>query len=362
MMGKRQKLGISLIVLVITIIVIIIIAGAIILSLTNSDIIGKASLAKESNDFASIRQMIEMERSSDMFDDYSFNVSNIKIPANYSDEIEVIDKDTVIIKHATNPDIKNVDVAVEKLGAIYIPEGFEYLEGTIDKGLVIRHKTDYNEFVWIPVDGINVPYAKWCTTGTAYTHSSISDDSLPEGVELEINQINKYGGFYVGRFESGKENISTVVSKKGTEVWVSINYTAAKTNAESMYITQEIKSGLVTGTQWDTIMKWIQNSGKNTSESTGWGNHSNSISPANVSGSGAKQVAGYSEYWKANNIYDIAGGMWEFTNELSNTNCVRRSGRHSDSGITYPADYRSCSAGKDWTSTGTSFRVVLYIS
>ncbi len=43
-----EKKGISLIVLVITIIVMIILAGAIILALNGSDIIGKATEAKES--------------------------------------------------------------------------------------------------------------------------------------------------------------------------------------------------------------------------------------------------------------------------------------------------------------------------
>ena len=53
-----MKKGISLIVLVITIIVMIIIAGAIILSLSNGNVIAKGNLAKLSNDRASLQELM----------------------------------------------------------------------------------------------------------------------------------------------------------------------------------------------------------------------------------------------------------------------------------------------------------------
>ena len=55
---KRQKKGISLIVLVISIIIIIILAGTVIISLNGSDIIGKTKEAKDENNKANIKEYI----------------------------------------------------------------------------------------------------------------------------------------------------------------------------------------------------------------------------------------------------------------------------------------------------------------
>ena len=52
---KKQRQGISLIVLVITIIIMIILAGAIILALNNSGIIGRATEATDKSDKATLK-------------------------------------------------------------------------------------------------------------------------------------------------------------------------------------------------------------------------------------------------------------------------------------------------------------------
>jgi len=97
-----------------------------------------------------------------------------------------------------------------------IPKGFKAIyDGAVwptdwDKGLVIQDALG-NQFVWIPVDGTNVPYAKWCTTDISYTETT--DDILPIGITSETNQITKYGGFYIARYEA--RDVSTkLVSKK----------------------------------------------------------------------------------------------------------------------------------------------------
>ena len=61
-MKTKQKNGISLIVLVITIIVMIILAAAIILSLSNSGIIGKANKAKTDSDTANLKEYVNTLR------------------------------------------------------------------------------------------------------------------------------------------------------------------------------------------------------------------------------------------------------------------------------------------------------------
>ncbi len=57
---KKQKKGISLIVLVITIIIMIILAGAIILALNNSGIIGRATEATDKSDKATLKEAVNI--------------------------------------------------------------------------------------------------------------------------------------------------------------------------------------------------------------------------------------------------------------------------------------------------------------
>ena len=56
----KSKQGISLIVLVITIIVMIILAGAIVIALNNSGIIGRASEAVEKTNLAAVKELAQM--------------------------------------------------------------------------------------------------------------------------------------------------------------------------------------------------------------------------------------------------------------------------------------------------------------
>ena len=143
-----------------------------------------------------------------------------------------------------------------------------------------------------------------------------------------------------------------------------VNYADSKTYAENMdtsygYDTTKVGTNLITGAEWDTAMKWIQNSGKSVIDSRAWGNHSDSISPANV-GNNTLQISGYSNNWKAKNIYDLAGNTWEWTNEIHISYRVIRGGGYSDSGSTYPAASR-------WFGDVSgvyyymSFRTVLYV-
>jgi len=266
--------------------------------------------------------------------------------------------------------IAQENITFDGLPAAYnnpiIPEGFKAInDGSIwptdwNSGLVIEDIVG-NQFVWIPVDGTNVPYAKWCTTGIVFNHADISNDTLPIGVTSETDQILKYGGFYIARYEAGKESIDIIVSKKAGATWVNITYTDAKIKAESMYDTLLLKSGLITGTQWDTVIKWLQNSGKNVSvDSRTWGNYKDSKAPANISGFGSLRISGYSEFWKANNIYDLSGNTWEWTNEIYKKNRLTRGGSYNISGSKETSDYRN-QESTTFKNNQTGFRCVIYL-
>ena len=404
----KNKQGISLIVLVITIIVILILAGAVILSLIANNPIQQTKEAEFKANVDAYKSELNLAIYQKYLDDFSFipdtfdvsswdgngdgtgtikeYIPNItvddakKFKINKSKLVYIGDEQEeinwIVDVGISNYNALGIDViasenttingAVQNYRNPVIPKGFMAInDGTTwpidwNKGLVIEDESG-NQFVWVPVDKVNVKYEKWCEVTILYDDPSVSDDSLPTDVISEMDQINKYGGFYIARFEAGKEDIDTLVSKRKATVWTNISYTNARSKAEEMYNTPEVKGGLVTGIQWDTVMRWLENSGFDvTGDSRSWGNFKDSIFPADVDGFSSKQTAGFSEYWKANNIYDLAGNTWEWTNEKYGSNYIYRGGRYMDSGIAGPAAYRYENTD-GWTYVFFSFRPVLYI-
>jgi len=403
-MRKRTK-GISLIVLVITIIVIIILAGAVILSLSNNNSISKASEAKFKSNASEYKSELTLFKSNKYMENSTFQSSTLNAVVWNGLEANITGTVKEYIKSITAEDGANFAIQSGKLvyvgsdtiqqnliieigiakgiglgvnaiattnstvygaSAAYsnpiIPKGFKAVnDGAVwptdwDKGLVIEDSSG-NQFVWVPVDGIKVPYTKWCTINVSYVNTT--DDTLPAGITSETDQITKYGGFYIARYEAGNV-AATLVSKKNVTVWNNINYTNSKLKAVSMYNTNEVKSGLVTGRQWDATVEWIKDSGKSFVNSGTWGNHLNSSTPANVVGFGSKQVAGFSEFWKAKNIYDLAGNEWEWTNEKNSTNFVNRGGTYAYDGSPLSIASRNSNLVSD-VGFNLSFRVALYI-
>lgn len=109
----------------------------------------------------------------------------------------------------------------------------------------------------------------------------IHGDAYPDRVNDELEQIDAYGGFYVARYEAGinvssnwvtpeTNNVYNItktglpVSKRGAKIWNFIRYFNAKKVSKAMINDEtkygENKSGLITGKQWDTIMRWFEES------------------------------------------------------------------------------------------------------
>jgi len=432
--------GISLIVLVITIIVIIILAGSVILSLSTNNPIDKSKEATFKTNVGEYNSELALTVSgkyilSPSFDPSTFdkgvwdgNGNGAGTIKEYITSITVADakkfeiRDSKLLYVGSDETEKNwlaqigiengtatpsglgtnvittANVTVNGQAASYsnpiVPKGFKAInDGAAwptdwDKGLVIEDASG-NQFVWVPVDGTNVPYAKWCTSGIEYNDSNISDDTLPSGFSV-VNLTTTYKGFYIARYEAmfdyngGSIRAASKKSLNKTQsdwsatrnatytgyLWNFISYNNAKTYAENMdtsygYDISKVGTNLITGAQWDTTMKWIQNSSPTinvATDSRTWGNYSDSMAPANV-GNGSLQISGFSDFWKSKNIYDLAGNAAEVTNEvILNTNySLFRGGSYDYNGSTSPASNRNFNPFEYNVVYKQSFRTALYI-
>ena len=144
-------------------------------------------------------------------------------------------------------------------------------------------------------------------------------DGLVEEYTATYNSIKTYKGFYIGRYElTGTVDSPTV--QKGQTVLTDENWYNLKKACSNVVSTEYAQSEMIYGNQWDEVMSWLVSTGAKTEtevneDSSSWGNYD-----TESGGTGAKQVSGYSESWKANNIYDMAGNCYEFTQEVYSAN------------------------------------------
>ena len=367
---NKQEKGITLIALVVTIVVLLILAGvSISLVLNNNGVISKAKDAK--NQYAEAQTNDEKQLNE------------------VSDWIDTKVGDTT------------GGGSVAKIDGVPIPEGYYYVGGTKAKGLVIsdnvadkeldkgkenvRRDLAGNQWVWVPVETpsslyttVDAGVALSGSTGvktTKYTNSAIIsgqtrglpgstdyrepdiltdtgyDDSnyakagfssfanmaenMKNDYEEMIASLEKYKGFYIGRYELTANGEKTGATQTG------ITWYEYYKNCTTLVVGSKVKARMIWGLQWDATCNWLDNSGFNIKDSSTWGNYDNNT----ATGHGTKQNTGFSESWKANNIYDFAGNCWEFTQEARNTNGrASRGGSSSTNGSYNPASNRYLSS------------------
>ena len=122
---------------------------------------------------------------------------------------------------------------------------------------------------------------------------------------------------------------------------------------------------MIWGIQWDETLKWIIDTRDKTYaqvyNSNSWGNHRDS------GGGNTKRPTGYSENWKANNIYDLAGNVSDWTMGSNGSyNRYYRGGNYSYLASYYSAHSRSSDivqvdAVPERNSDEIGYRVALYI-
>ena len=223
---------------------------------------------------------------------------------------------------------------------------------TYDNGQEEGTIPDFNEYVWVPVPNFNdFKRTAWTTlygqdsngeivegTGVTQllademTENYFWEDKSTEEYKNMLKSVEINKGFYIGRYEATDNGSSIAESKRNIQPWV-VEYDdniieACKNNTiENMH--------LMYGIEWDTILNWLMEKAIISSaeseqtkdmeledienSSNNWGNYIDSVGDASIdSGIPVKQT-GYSEYWKANNIYDLAGNIDEYTQEWYST-------------------------------------------
>lgn len=180
---------------------------------------------------------------------------------------------------------------------------------------------------------------------------------------LEIMEsIKKYGGFYIGRYETGGLSSTAVINKMNTDIGSQNWYTMYKKCLTLKGNNNNITTMMITGSLWDETLDWIVSSGATNSEgttltyqlvgsnSTTFGNYYNATfnyiakdaemptaTETKAISTSTRIPAGSAEYTKTNNIYDMAGNVWEWTTEAYSTDVrVDRGGGCNNDGFYYP--------------------------
>lgn len=220
--------------------------------------------------------------------------------------------------------------------------------------------------------------------------------------EFKYNKDETYIDTYkIKDVTEQSNNILLPISKKNRPVWNFINQANAKIVSEMMYQkSKTVKSYLIDSVAWDTTTQWIANKGKDVTDSVEWGNYrdslysfsglyarhqrkiakdgENRLFPAYQYNYGTytkeeellETATGVSDRNKAQNIYDFAGNMWEWTTEEGNYNstnndkasfAVLRGGGDSGAGTGHPASSRHGGCSKTLALIDVGFRVVVYI-
>lgn len=257
-----------------------------------------------------------------------------------------------------------------------IPEGFKAIgieeDKTIDinakwgeqnaylYGLVIGDKNG-NQFVWIPIENMNIfKTTDWQKNApkeiidSTYTEPTKEDE---EEYYTMYYKVKKYGGFYVGRYETGDltaqvprditRNADSIGVRKYLNVYNYVPFKLSTINKKEVIGAQElaikfgeqneyktVKTSVMYGVQWDSMLRFVVSEQYNVNDSIKWGNYTtselnytDSLGNKYLKKSGEVYLikTGSSEETKAKNIYDVAGNAYEWTmeNAGNDVNVVR---------------------------------------
>ena len=381
---KQQKekfnQGITLVALVVTIVVLLILAGVSLnLVLGENGIISKAREA-----------------------------STKTVQAQQNSEIEM---------NLLEQELANATKEPDPAEGVKIPTGFYYVGGTKTSGIVIsdnvNDKDKYknkavvgtdllgNQYVWIPCTtdstSSKLQYARteWgveedgddnsraikdeltltdasVTYSDADTANGINADVSKEivaQIKAEKTSVAKYGGYYIGRYEVGK-NGDTAVVKYNQTPYASITWSTAYGLAKKIITNSEATSYLCSSYAWDTAVNFIQNNSTAKNYATSIEGFNGNWNPQEVKDPSGNVIkpAGTSQQLNTGlttqfcNIFDMGGNEAEFTTELNpgtSETVVLRGGSYNYD-LYPPAGYR-WDDGSGYANILNGFRATLFL-
>ena len=351
----------------------------------NNGIINKAEKAK--NEWANAENIDKegLDNLNKQMENYINGISGGSTPVEPPKNI-----DTII---ATNDYVTENTKVTDKNGdGLTVPKDFKVTSDSneVKKGVVIEDK-EGNQFVWVPVSDPTTMYEiqggqkvgklyNFTTEGsTARTYPGkntgfrepdiLTDTSYGDAVtgdstkgieqlksvigltgatdsdilntwstqlQTEFNEmitsVEKYKGFYIGRYETGNlaaNTTTTPVVKRGQTAIGDVNWYYMYQNSKKIAgENSAVKSSMIWGCQWDRTMQWLVESGNKTyaqlKDSKDWGNYKNAtfeytdasgVEQTKAENTSTKIPTGSTEYTKANNIYDLAGNVYDWTIE-----------------------------------------------
>ena len=249
----------------------------------------------------------------------------------------------------------DVNEKIMYVSTLYAQDAFvtkEMFRNRVQQMMQQQNKTEAEILATLPGVGENP------TIDTAYpifanrmAPQYTDNADTPEAtVTLYKNSVNKYGGFYIARYEAGSANprtsssgtTDTVLSQANKHPYIYINQTDSITKAAEMNNGKtNVTAGLINGAAWDRTLNWILETNSNMNladinkDSTSWGNYYNSkfnftgkystdngknftdatASTEKPENSTYLLGTGVTDYTNKNNIYDFAGNCWEWTTE-----------------------------------------------
>ena len=356
---KSNNNGITLIALVITIIVMLILVAVTITMAINGGLFENAGRAvgETQNELNKEQEIADGKIQIDgvwynSIDDYLAGKEMVVLPEGWEE--------------TENPEGWNdkVTAITDGTHTVPLPNGYEIIEGvegetSVEKGLVIKDGYG-NEFVWIPVtEDLSASYTSSSDYSEPKALTSIfrggSDAEFDSQITLNylygenyynydedfnyadeyakmVESVNKYDGFYIGRYETTIDEEGNIGSKNDTKVltsnqsieqtnnktcrWHGIYYATKNANVEGNG--EYVQTAMIYGVLWDKTMNYIreQKAAGNTTydvdnETYAW--HDSSNGHTGVVNSGQANPGTKGDV--ALNIWDLESNAREWTQE-----------------------------------------------